>query len=451
MVTIYEYRIRALTTCSRLCSRRTCAICRFRKGWSSLRKGTPHGKQHIHRLWGLAIDQPQTRNYSTSLYKAQKRARDQLQRHGLSNKRRCTLLDHAKCILVRDPAVARQSLFSSVIFNDLMHWELNCCDYAFNALLGVMTKEMKLLCDKNASRLPMLRNPDGSSIRRFEEVTKITYLTTARRLTLVSVWIHALGTEARMLPRVCRRPALVMLANLQIIIMASQGRRSYTVSELHRLYVDTPREFFGAMEILMKYQQDHDTRASATTFTPMARGYGREHHEPETDSDGDGGTSPKLGGLGHIEFSTKGIPHGTLHFPEMMQWAGHIFMHDTCAPEASHKENIKKAMDRVRKLDEFQTSSNMIRWVLWVREWRKITRTVASTIAKHRKPRRNRKPGINNLKSKLLQPSDDVSHLFLPKTFSPLRAGGVNLMSPDARISYHEVISCIVIIYDNHI
>ena len=436
-----------------VCVCRTCAICRLRKGWSNLRKGTPHGKQHIQRLWGLAIDQPQTRRTSTSLYKAQKRARDKLERHGFSNKRRCTLLDHAKLILVRDPAVPRQSLFSSVIFNDLLHWELNCCDYAFNALLGVMTKDMKLQCDSNACGLPMLRNPDGSAIRRFEQVSKITYLTTARRLTLVSVWIHALGTQARMLPRVCRRPALVMLANLQIIIMASQGRRAYSVQELHRLYVDTPREFFGAMEFLMQYQQDHDTSVNATTFTPMERGYGRRHHEPETDSDGDGGSKPKLVGLGHIEFSTKGIPHGTLHFPEMMQWAGHLFMHDTCAPEAAHKENCKRAMDRVRKADDTTTSSSMIRWVLWVREWRKITSMVTSALKKRRKPRKNRKPGIYNMKSKLLLPSYDVTHLFLPDTFSPLRSGANNLMSPDARISYHEVISCILwsymlLIYD---
>ena len=42
-------------------SDRSCAICRFRKGWSSLRKGTAHGKAHIQRLWRLAIDTEQPR------------------------------------------------------------------------------------------------------------------------------------------------------------------------------------------------------------------------------------------------------------------------------------------------------------------------------------------------------------------------------------------------------
>ena len=249
---------------------RSCAICRFRKGWSSLRKGTPHGKQHIQNLWGLAIDSRQTRQRN-ALGRAQKRAREQLQRHGFSRKRKCTLLDHADRILVRDPSVQPELLFSSVIFNDLMHWELNCCDYGFEAILGVMTKEMKRECDNNARHLPMFRNPDGSGIRRFKHVTKITYLTTARRLTLMFVWVHALGTEARFLPTACRRPALSVLANMQIMILASQGRRAYTTRELERLYVDTAREYFGVIEFLLQYKQDHDTSSNTTTFKPMKR------------------------------------------------------------------------------------------------------------------------------------------------------------------------------------
>ena len=247
---------------------RACGICRFRKGWSSLRKGTAHAKQHIQRLWRLAIDTPTSRRHD-ALHRAQKRSREQLQRHGFDTKRRCTMLDHAQRILVRDPSVQRELLFASVIFYDLLHWELNCCDYGFKALLGVMSKRMQLECDNNVSLLPMFRNPDGSSIRRFRQVSKITYLTTARRLTLMFVWVHALGTRALMLPRVCRRPALVLLASMQIMILASQGRRAYTTQEMDRLYVDTAREYFGAIEFLIQYKQDNDTSADRTVFRPM--------------------------------------------------------------------------------------------------------------------------------------------------------------------------------------
>ena len=147
----------------------------------------------------------------------------------------------------------------------------NCCDYAFGALLGVMTKSMKMECDNNTKLLPMFRNPDGSTIRKFDQVTTITYETTARRLTLMFVWVHALGTQALMLPEECRRPALVMLCAMQAMILAAQGRRSYSVPEWQRLHLDMAMEFFGAMEHLMHYKQEHDTKKDATKFTPMQR------------------------------------------------------------------------------------------------------------------------------------------------------------------------------------
>lgn len=250
--------------------RRSCAVCRFRKGWSSLRMGTPHGNRHIQRLWSLAIDAPQSRARD-DVHRAQKRAREQLVRHGFNAKRRCTLLDHANKILVRDPAVQRESLFASVIFNDLLHWELNLCDYAFSALLGVMTNEMKLECDNNARQLPVFRNPEGSGIRQFKEVSVVTYLTTARRLSLMFVWVHSLGTGARMLPRTCRRPALVMIAAIQTMILTAQGSRAYSVREWTHVFVHTARECFGAMEFLMAYRERHDTSANATNFQAMRR------------------------------------------------------------------------------------------------------------------------------------------------------------------------------------
>ena len=159
--------------CDHTCGCRTCAICRFRKGWSSLRMGTHHGKTHVQRLWSLAIDAPQSRARD-DVHRAQKRAREQLVRHGFNAKRKCTLLDHANKILVRNPGIQRQSLFADVIYNDLLHWQLNCCDYAFSALLGVMTKSMQLECDKNAEKLPLFRNPDGSGIRKFNQVCTCT-------------------------------------------------------------------------------------------------------------------------------------------------------------------------------------------------------------------------------------------------------------------------------------
>ena len=156
-------------------SDRACVICRCRAGWSLMRMGTPHGKAQVQRLWHLAIDTPRIRGRG-DLQRAQRRAREKLYRHGFHTKYRCTLLDHAKNILLRDPDAPRVPLFASVIYYDLLHWESNVCDYVFGAVLGVMDKTSKEACDRNTHALPMLRNPDGSGIRRFTQVYNINHI-----------------------------------------------------------------------------------------------------------------------------------------------------------------------------------------------------------------------------------------------------------------------------------
>ena len=241
-----------------------------------MRQGTFHGKTQIRRLWNLAIDTRTTRR-RTAFGRAQKRAREQLIRHGFNKRQRCHLLDHASRILIRDPRVMREPLFNNVIFVDLLHWLLNTCDYGFDALLGVMSDAMKIECDNNAGQLPVFRTQTGDVIRQFKQVTSVTYLTTARRLTLMFYWVHVLGTEAFILPPRCRRPALVAIASIQTIILATHGRRAYSVQEWNRLVVDSAMEYFSALQSLMQYIEDNDTRANATPFTPFARWVGCSH------------------------------------------------------------------------------------------------------------------------------------------------------------------------------
>ena len=168
------------------------------------------------------------------------------------------------------------------------------------------------------------------------------------------------------------------------------------------------------------------------TLTP--RGY-RDHRD--TDSDGDGGDAQKLPGAGHIELSKKGIPHGILHLVQQMTLAGHIYMHDTCAPEATHRLNIKRVIDRVRKLTEDETSSSMIDWQFNTATFKKIIDHVRAqpTVAPSRRSRQLRTP-TGTLKV-------HVSPTKLCGTCSPLRAGGDKLISNDVRVSYEELATLI--------
>lgn len=177
------------------------------------------------------------------------------------------------------------------------------------------------------------------------------------------------------------------------------------------------------------------------THTTLLRGYGKAHADPETDSDGDGGAKPKLRGLGFIELSPKGIPHGIVHYPEMVKWAGHMFMFDTCAPEASHKGTIKVPMDRVRKLDERKTASSMMDWTVRTRTWCKITTSVNS-VFRPLKDKKRKTPPPDFLRIKfsnrnIHSPVENVRSRLWENTFSPLRQGGDSLLTPDVRVRIH--------------
>ena len=174
----------------------------------------------------------------------------------------------------------------------------------------------------------------------------------------------------------------------------------------------------------------------------LLRGYGKAHADPETDSDGDGGAKPKLRGLGFIELSQKGIPHGIVHYPEMVKWAGHMYMFDTCAAEASHKVIIKVPMDRVRKSDERKTASSMMDWTLRTRTWCKIITSVRHSVFRPLKDKKRETPPPASLRIKfsnrnMHSPVENVRSRFTADTFSPLRQGGDSLLTPDVRVRIH--------------
>ena len=168
------------------------------------------------------------------------------------------------------------------------------------------------------------------------------------------------------------------------------------------------------------------------------------HAELETDSDGNGGSAPLLRGKGFIEFSQRTIPHGSLHWPEMVKWAGHLLMHCTGGPEASHRLFIKKAMDRVRKACDEKTSGSMVDWIYRIHAWEIIIAAVKQLKSKRKRKRssttpQRKSPSVLFFRSRILKPNHHHIPDLLHNTFSPLQAGGDNLLSPDARVSYHEV------------
>ena len=169
------------------------------------------------------------------------------------------------------------------------------------------------------------------------------------------------------------------------------------------------------------------------------RGY-EKHADAETDSDGDGGYRPKLGGRGDIEFSKKGIPHGILHFVRQLQLAGHIYMHDVTAPEAAHRFNVQRVMRRVRMGTDYETSTSAVNWTFEVRTWAKVIDMVNEPVTE--KKRTQKKVEVLTVKchdSRLLTPTGGIVDRLGQFTFSPLRNGKDELLCNDVRVSYFEL------------
>ena len=111
--------------------------------------------------------------------------------------------------------------------------------------------------------------------------------------------------------------------------------------------------------------------------------------------------------------------------------AGHIYMHDTTAPEASHRFNVKEVMQRVRKGTDFDTGASAVDYVLRVRTSAKVIDLVheSSTEAPKRRTRRVRSLTVVVNDSKQLSPPACVAY----NTFSPLRTGDQSLLAVQRR------------------
>ena len=103
-------------------------------------------------------------------------------------------------------------------------------------------------------------------------------------------------------------------------------------------------------------------------------------------------------------------------------------MHDTCAPEASHRFYVKTAMDRVRKATDSETSKSLIDWGFRVRTWAKIIDSVEE----------NDTPVTWQMKVPTSMKVQLNVHNRIG-IFSPLRDGGDKLLCNDARISHTEL------------
>ena len=114
-------------------------------------------------------------------------------------------------------------------------------------------------------------------------------------------------------------------------------------------------------------------------------------------------------------------------------------MHDVTASEGAHRLFVKKVMARVRKGTDYDTSSSSIDWVFRTRTWAKVIDNVVGPSPAKRQRKEVQTLTVLLNATKINAPTDRFVETTGQYTFSPLRTGGDELLSNDARISYHEL------------
>lgn len=228
----------------------SCGICRLRKGRSVAREGTRHHPVHIENLYEQATAESHTRE----LISRRKRLREQLNRHGFDEEKRCRLTHHAKHCLVHVPKFA-PTLFGGLCRYEAMHtYYINFCDWTMDSLSQcVVTKQRPYLATMVKS-CHQFRDPQtGVCFPRLKTITELAYFTAERRVLAIFYWAHVLGLRAQVMPDRIRVHAQLAVSFLQLILITTRGHRAYTSQELDIIFRQIGRQFFMQLEAIAQY------------------------------------------------------------------------------------------------------------------------------------------------------------------------------------------------------
>ena len=370
-------------------SQRACGFCRLRNGRSAARVGRRQDQQLLNLL--LRWAHTDAEGPGSRARKSQRaKARAKLYRHGWDYKKPCRLMQFARSCLVH---ITR---FGPVPYAGLIHFErlhvffINYCDYAMHHLAKLVKEEDFSFVRSMVSACHQFRDTvTGVTHPRLRSVLKMTHLTAERRVKAIFYWAHILGTKAEIICEECRCHAQALVSTLQLLLIATRGRRAYTEQELDVVFTDAGKQFFTSLEAIAKY---HEEQRMTTGRKSHAQNPTRVHepvpfkrlkrceHESDTESTGSDET---WGGIGEFEYSQKGLPHALQHQTELVMRGGHHDAFCTHVSEAGHKLFNKLAARFSRKYASLnQSQDDMLSWVNRQKVWSEAVR-LAKELLEH--------------------------------------------------------------------
>ena len=234
-------------------NRWSCSKCKRRPGYSAFRQSSLQDGETVQCLYRLSDD-------STSPWQA--RAQTRLLNYGFNPSRRCILTTVCDELLVRIPYIPRAvEVFPCVDYRDKMHGififfhkvivsGLN--QIAWKAVRrGLSAKQ---LLDQRSTLIGYSRIfrcvDTGRSHRVQKSVFSDVNMSATDKWVLLFLLPHVFGHKGEIIPENVRVPMLTALAHVQLIILASRGRREYTKSELSQIFDKGYVEVFKALEYI---------------------------------------------------------------------------------------------------------------------------------------------------------------------------------------------------------
>ena len=196
-------------------------------------------------------------------------AAEKLVRRGFNPDRKCCLLRHGDALYVRTPKVTGGvEVFPGVDYRDKMHGMImflhktlvTCLKQIKWVTMQQVSQQSVLdqrLCQVVSSRA--LREP--SSGHQYSPGTTIfstADMSAKQKRACIFALPHVFGPEGKILQADVREHVLKAIARIQLMIIASSGRRQYTEAEFIRIYDEGYKVVMSAFEHVFQLQHDRD-------------------------------------------------------------------------------------------------------------------------------------------------------------------------------------------------
>jgi len=248
-------------------NKQSCSKCRRRRGRSAFRKHRRHVPKDIEHLYNVANDEDSA---------ARTLAREKLHRYGFNYTRKCCVLTICDALLVRVPGT--DDVFPGIDYRDRMHGMFiflhRILFQVFDDLIG--TSSHRQILDQRLARVCARQfRREGKCVKAQKSIFTDVGMTAGDKADVIFFLSHVIGPGPDdIIGERVYMPLATAVAQAQLMLIATRGRRSYSKQELVEIFDKGFVLMFGALESVRQASYEHKVRKwgmSASAVNPPKR------------------------------------------------------------------------------------------------------------------------------------------------------------------------------------